>query len=171
MAKTSNKKLKLIVNNTQQTDKSKDCLSDCNNCFFTKCPRKLDYYPDLPCLLGKPQFTNKGNILKEPDCEWWINSAEDNYCFWSYIKRNSFTDGTMKPLKQSEIAKLFGCSSTKIYFILKEAVDKLKESEHLPLLAKFYEELDEQEVQDQTTYHPDIFTESSDLLSEIDPED
>lgn len=123
--------------------------------------------------MGKPEFTSKGNILKEPDCEWWINSPQDNYCFWSYIKRESFEDGTMRPLKQSEIAKFFGCSSTKIYFILKGAIEKLKTGGDVELLTQFYEESEEREHHDNSIYHPDMYgsSESSDILSDFEPED
>jgi hypothetical protein len=67
-----------------------------------------------------------GRITKEPENEWWIDSPEHGYCFWKFIQDKSTPDGKMEPMQQNEIAKYFGCSATKIHFILKQAIAKIK---------------------------------------------
>lgn len=129
------------------------CDSKCpkkNKCFFSECPRQLEYYPTEPCHMGKPKYGPKGNVPVDPECEWWINSEEDNYCWWTYLKRNTHPDGSMTPMMQSEIAKLFGCSCTKIHFILKQALHKLKDSGNLETFVEYYELLHKKESPDPT---------------------
>lgn len=96
--------------------------------FWNSCPRKLDYIPKEPCSQGKPTPLQNGRITSDPECEWWINSEKHGYCFWRYIRDKSKPDGSMKELLQSDLAVLFGCSSTKIHFILKEAMKELEEA-------------------------------------------
>lgn len=103
--------------------------------FWNTCPRKLDSLPDEPCGLGYESSKMRGNMT--PSCPWWVNSKEHNYCFWRWLKDKSTPDGKMDPLLQNEIAKLFGCSSTKVHFILKEALESLKKSEYLEILAEY----------------------------------
>ena len=99
---------------------------------------KLENFPTNPRLESIPNFTKSGKILNEPKDPWWINSKKDNYCFWSYVRKHSNKNGYMEPLLQSEIAKLFGCSSTKIHFILKEALEELKNDDNIELLEKIF---------------------------------
>lgn len=100
----------------------------CNiNNFWNSCPLQLEYLPTKVCHCGKPGFDKSGKIVKESKCEWWINSESHNYCFWRYINDKSDPDGFMNEMLQSDLAKLFGCSSTKIHFILKETMVELKE--------------------------------------------
>lgn len=68
----------------------------------------------------------QGRITKEPENPWWIDSPEHGYCFWRWLQDKSTPDGKMEPMQQGEIAKLFGCSATKIHFIIKEAIQKIK---------------------------------------------
>lgn len=104
--------------------------------FWNTCPKKLDYLPNEECDLGKASAEMKSDA--EPPCEWWVNSKEHHYCFWRYIQDVSLPDGRMDPLLQNEIAQLLGCSSTKIHFILKEGLEKLKKSEYLEILADYH---------------------------------
>ena len=90
--------------------------------------------------MGRPEKNEKGKLVKEPECPWWIDSEKDNYCFWRYLQNNSLPDGKMDSQLQNEIADKFACSSTKIHFILKEAVEKLKDSEYLDVLSDLAEE-------------------------------
>lgn len=94
--------------------------------FTSICPRKLDKLPKEPCSLGHPTFFEDERIDMEPHCDWWIASKESNFCFWKYLQLHSEEDGSMKELLQSELAKLFGCSSTKIHFMLKEALTEFE---------------------------------------------
>lgn len=112
-----------------------------------------EYFPKEPRPESIPTLNEAGKVVKEPEDEWWINSKKDKYCFWSYIKRNSHPDGKMEPLLQSEIAELFGCSSTKVHFILKEALENLLGSEHLQGLEDLFEEsqADAEDMTDSTS--------------------
>lgn len=96
--------------------------------------KNKEFFPSEPRPDSIPTFNKQGRVLQEPQDEWWINSKEHNYCFWSYLRDNSQPDGTMEPLLQSEIAELFGCSSTKVHFMLKEAMDKLMSEENMKIL-------------------------------------
>lgn len=100
---------------------------DAPNNFWNSCPLRLEYLPETECDLGKPILKNN-KVPEDPRCEWWINSKKHNYCFWKYINENSDYNGNMKELLQADLAKLFGCSSTKIHFVLKEAMFALKEA-------------------------------------------
>lgn len=93
-----------------------------------------EYFPTEPRPESIPTFNKHGRVLQEPQDEWWINSKEHNFCFWSYLREKSQPDGTMEPLLQSEIADLFGCSSTKVHFMLKEAMDKLMAEDNMQIL-------------------------------------
>ena len=109
--------------------------------FWNSCPRNLEALPTEECHLGKPEKNKKGKIVKEPDCEWWIDSAEHNYCFWNYVQANSAPDGRMDPMMQNDIAKMLGCSSTKIHFILKEALEKIRNGPYAYILEEFAQEI------------------------------
>lgn len=95
--------------------------------FWNTCPLELENLPQVTCNLGKPKIAKDGKVSVDPQCEWWINSPKHHYCFWKYIQEKSNPDGSMNELLQSDLAKLFGCSSTKIHFLLKEAMQQLKE--------------------------------------------
>lgn len=133
-----------------------DCKKNCKGCpslklveepknleevpersFWNSCPRNLEQLPQEPCHMGKPERNSKGRIVKEPECPWWIDSVEHNYCFWAYVRANSTPDGKMDPMMQNEIAKMLGCSSTKIHFILKEAIAKIKNGPYAYILEDF----------------------------------
>lgn len=103
--------------------------------FWNTCPKKLDFLPTEPCDLGKAASEMKTDA--SPPCEWWVNSKEHHYCFWRYIQDVGLPNGKMDPLLQNEIAGLLGCSSTKIHFILKEGLEKLKKSEYLDILSDY----------------------------------
>lgn len=109
-----------------------------SNNFWNTCPRNLELLPTTPCQMGRCQKNAKGTVVQEAACPWSIDSEEHNFCFWRYIQSSSTPDGKMEPLLQNEIAQLFGCSSTKIHFILKEAFKNLEKSEYLEILADFH---------------------------------
>lgn len=106
----------------------KKVLSEQKNNFWKACPRKLDYMPETPCNLGTPEKSKDNRIIKCPECPWWINSPDHNFCFWTFIKDKSNPDGSMKELVQSDLSKLFGWSSAKTHQILKESLEELKEA-------------------------------------------
>lgn len=93
-----------------------------------------EFFPTEPRLDSIPIINKQGRVVQEPKDEWWINSKEHHYCFWSWIRANSEPDGTFEPQLQSDIARLFGCSSTKVHFMIKEAMDKLMTEENLKVL-------------------------------------
>lgn len=97
-------------------------LQNANN-FWQCCPLNREYLPEEAC----PEGTSTSKS-EEPKCQWWIASAEHDYCFWRYIKDKSSPDGSMKELVQSELAALFGWSNTKTHFMLKQAMAELTEA-------------------------------------------
>jgi hypothetical protein len=98
-----------------------------------------EFFPTEPRVDSIPTFNKQGRVIAEPKDEWWINSEKHHFCFWTFIKERSQPDGTMEPLLQSEIAELFGCSSTKVHFMLKEALDHLTSEENMKLLQNLLE--------------------------------
>ena len=98
------------------------------NNYWNTCGIDAEFLPDAPCTDSTPEVDESGRVTKEPKNPWWINSKDHHYCFWKYVHEKSQPNGTMEPLLQAEIAQLFGCSSTKIHFMLKEALAKLRES-------------------------------------------
>lgn len=98
-----------------------------------------EYFPSEPRQESIPTFNKQGRVIHEPKDPWWINSEDHHFCFWTYIRDKSQSDGTMEPLLQSEIASLFGCSSTKVHFMLKEAMEKLMSDDNMKILQNLFE--------------------------------
>ena len=113
--------------------------------FFNSCPFKFEYMPEKPCPHGKVERNAEGKVVKEAACEWYIESKRDNYCFWNFVKRKSDPDGNMRPMLQSEIAEMFGCSPTKIHFIIKEAMQKLKDNGSLDYLRQLSDNIPDED--------------------------
>lgn len=88
-----------------------------------------EFFPNKPSTNSVPLFDDNGKVVKEPKNPWWINSKEDQYDFWIWLVNNTNPDGTMEGLQQSEIARLLGCSATKVHFIIKNAIEKLKQND------------------------------------------
>lgn len=98
------------------------------NHFWASCPRKLKEMPTEHCPKGRPKLTGADDrVVEEPECKWWINSPKHNYCFWRYIQDKSNPDGVMPELPQSELARLFGWSNTKMHLAVKDAMVELKD--------------------------------------------
>ena len=134
------KKLKLLT--------SPEPLESPNN-FWKVCPRKLDYLPESPCAKGCPVIVGKSRRVQEdPECPWWINSKEHNFCFWRYIHDQSSVDGVMNELVQSELAHLFGWSNTKTHFILKEAVEELTDALETYRAVELLKEIDDDDYRE-----------------------
>ncbi len=71
----------------------------------------------------------------------------------------------MEPLLQSEIAELFGCSSTKVHFMLKEALENLLQQENLEDLEELLEEAlkdDDLNLQNNQVFTTDMLNISED---------
>jgi len=96
---------------------------DTKNTFWNSCPRKLGYFPDSVCPLGKISAETRD---AEKGCPWFVNSEQDHYCFWTFIRRVSDKDGFMEPLLQHEMATLLNSSGAKLHASYKEAVEKMK---------------------------------------------
>lgn len=94
------------------------------NNFWSTCPLKSGYFPSAPCALGKYSAETKD---VEKGCPWYINSSEDNYCFWKWVRRVSNEDGFMEPLLQHEITTLLNYSGTKVHSAYREALEKLRQ--------------------------------------------
>jgi hypothetical protein len=90
--------------------------------FWNTCPLKLSYFPESSCDLGK--HASAENAFAS--CEWSINSPEDHYCFWTYVRKRSTSDGLMDPVSQVELAKLMNLPQLKMTQATKEALDALK---------------------------------------------
>lgn len=88
--------------------------------------------PEHKCQLRTCCLNIKNNkkIKSQDDaeCDWWINSPQHGFCFWTYVKDKSGPDGSMNELVQSEIAELMGWSNTKTHFMLKTAIQELVET-------------------------------------------
>lgn len=115
-------------------------LKSANN-FWRCCPISKEYLPETTCPEGSPNIV-KGKIADEPRCQWWLNSADHNYCFWRYLKDKSDADGMMRELVQSELAELFGWSNTKTHFMLKQAMVELTEALRIYGAADLLQDLD-----------------------------
>lgn len=116
-------------------------LKSANN-FWRCCPLAKQYLPESICTDGKPLTDVNGKIVDEPRCEWWINSATHQYCFWRYVKDKSDVNGVMKELVQSELAALFGWSNTKTHFMLKQAIEELTQALKIHGAMELLEDLD-----------------------------
>ena len=92
-------------------------------CFWNTCPLRAGFFPDKPCALGKASVEDKNS---KSSCEWHINSPEDNFCFWAWVRRNSDAEGIMAPLPQHAIRTLLNLSPSKINLIYKEALEKMQ---------------------------------------------
>jgi hypothetical protein len=90
--------------------------------FWLCCPRQLQYLPETACHLGKISAETR-----REECAWYVNSEQDHYCFWRWIRRVSDKDGFMEPLLQSEISALLGLSNSKINQHFNEALEKIKD--------------------------------------------
>lgn len=127
--------------------KKPEALKEPRN-YWNTVGKDKEFFPSEPRPDSVPTLNKAGKVIKDPTDPWWINSQKDNYCFWTYVRNNSNPDGTMEPLLQAEIAELFGCSSTKVHFMLKEALSNLFGQEHLEGL----EDLLEEALKDDTEY-------------------
>ena len=99
------------------------------NNFWSACPKNLEYFPQDPCSLGK-----KGS----DSCIWFINSEEDSFCFWAWVRRNSNESGGFDPLTQQEIAKLLNLTSVKIQNIFRETLLEIENSNEFDKLKELF---------------------------------
>jgi hypothetical protein len=90
--------------------------------------KNREFFHAKPNPNSVPLRDENGKIVKDPKNPWWIDSKDDQYDFWIWLDRNSNPDGSMDGLQQNEIAKLLGCSATKVHFIIKNAIEKLKDN-------------------------------------------
>ena len=90
--------------------------------FWNTCPRKLTSTPASICEEGK-----KSSLSEHQSCEWWIDSFDHNFCFWTYIKDHSRPGGSMKEHAQSEVSRLLKIPENRLHIICKEAEDALHE--------------------------------------------
>jgi hypothetical protein len=82
---------------------------------------------------------------------WSITDPKYNYCFWQFIKANSYPDGWMNPLSQAQTAKMLGVSTTAIHIIEREAIEKLKKGPYSEVLAQFEIQGDGEDAYDTYT--------------------
>jgi hypothetical protein len=107
--------------------------------FWKDCPRQLEFYPETACPLGKQAVEIKGDLAKKEEfCTWYINSEEDHYCFWVWLKRVSNKDGFFEPLLVQQMAKLLKCSSNKFQIVFKNAFASLEDLEEFQELKSYY---------------------------------
>lgn len=108
-----------------------------NRSFWNSCPQKLGYFPETACPLGKYSAETKDT---EKGCPWYVNSEQDNYCFWKWVRRVSNEEGFMEPLLQHEISELLCMSTTKIHASFKEALEIIQEYEEFEDLRDYFGE-------------------------------
>ena len=104
--------------------------------FWVTCPRKLEYFPTSACLVGKAGVDARAK--GEPPCAWFINSEEDKYCYWKWIRRVSDNQGTFQPLLQKEITALLKMPSAKINESFERGLTELQEHEEFQRLKDLY---------------------------------
>jgi hypothetical protein len=110
--------------NQRQKDAVRGELNPTNSC--QDCPKKPNINDESLCNKGLEKINTSDN--KESDnleCDWWVNSPDHNNCFWTFIKDKSSPEGVMQELVQSDLANLFGWSTTKTHFVLKQAIEEL----------------------------------------------
>lgn len=117
--------------------------------------KNLEYFPTEPRANSTPTLNKQGRVIQEPKDDWWINSKKHQYCFWTYLRDKSQPDGTMEPLLQSEISELFGCSSTKIHFMLREAMGRLTIPENMEILQNLFDLTEDDPGEDNIAYRID----------------
>lgn len=114
--------------------------------------KNKEFFPTEPTPDSLPTLNKHGRVLAEPKNEWWVNSKDHHYCFWTYLRDKSQLDGTMEPLLQSEIARLMGCSVTKLHFLLKEAMSKLEAPENMKILISLNELAEPEPTEEDAGY-------------------
>lgn len=104
--------------------------------FWNTCPLKAESLPETPCETGRESCKK----LEQHPCPWAIDSAEDNFCFWVWLRRRSDADGNMQPLKQDDCAKLLNWSSTRVHFTTKAAIQSVKGGKFASVLATLHKD-------------------------------
>jgi len=138
-------------------------MSNSANRFCAACPRKLSKIPDEPCPRALEriyaQQSDAGRSKSDPDalpgCPWALNSAEFNYCFWSYATQLD------EPVPDREICNLLGISQQMLDKTLKSAISKLQDLRGTDVMDGFVEtvmEIAAQQNPDNTVYLPDSYS-------------
>ena len=99
----------------------------------SRCPRKLEDYPDEWCslaVLRLKALRNAGKELTEeeeakcPGCQWAVAHQLSSYCFFKYAK--DYLDG--KAISDIEIASLNSISTDTVKKVEKKALNAVKNS-------------------------------------------
>lgn len=127
MKKTHKKPtLELVVSHKEEKKEEPKSLKELPvHSFWNTCGETQEGFP---CKVCKEEKVGH---------EWSINSPEHNNCFWEYVAEQSYPDGYMNPLSQSETAELMGCSPTSVHMLEKSAIEKLKKSPYFELLRDY----------------------------------
>lgn len=75
---------------------------------------------------------------KNPDCDWFVNSAEYNYCFW-----NMLGDINGYQMSEKEICQLLCITPKEMQESLDSAINKIRGNLDSPEMALFIEALQE----------------------------
>jgi hypothetical protein len=139
--------------------------------FCDACPRKLSQPPDTPCpmalesiylLQTSPKTVNEDNL----PCPWYINSAEDGYCFFNYVKKID-----QDPISDKDICRLLLIDQQTLEKTFQSAIQKLKNlkdsTEITELIDSVREKLSTMEL-DNTIYLPDRYIEPKETEEEGD---
>lgn len=139
-----------------QQDESRNFWNTCyqNGCTPEACEKRV------------PQKDENGKIQNDPECPWWIDSPEHNYDFWNFVRDRSDESGNMDFLYHYQIADYFGCSATKIHFILKEALEKLRNQGQIT--DEFYDLYMEEAERDYVLHKNDAIEDDTDWTKESD---
>ena len=109
----------------------------------SRCPRKLEDYPDEWCslaVLRLKALRNAGRELTEeeetkcPGCQWAIAHQLSSYCFFKYAK--DYLDG--KAISDIEIASLNSISVDTVKKVEKKALNTVKESDVIQRIKDAY---------------------------------
>ena len=132
--------------------------------FRETCLRKLKNLPKSPCPMARLRLELVAKGKRESEdlagCPWACTSAQDGYCFWSFVDRFDFAH-----METKEIAEMLSLSPAQVLKAEEEAIQKLKADGNLAiikLMAQTAQELDRRN-HDNSVY----MTESS-TVSELE---
>lgn len=109
-------------------------MSDLDNRFKTKCPRKLDELPQGWCSLAVLRLKSIRALDREPSeleesklpgCPWAINNQTSGYCWFKYESKNM----PDTPPADVEIAAMLNIQPDTVKSTFESAMSKLKNAD------------------------------------------
>lgn len=139
-------------------------MTDRPSKFCATCPRRLDSPPGSPCPLAlerihaqQAESDPKRAAEVTVGCDWAINSAEHNYCFWNM--NQTLQDD---PKTDREICELLGITPAVLARTWAGVLTKMRANRDSPEMREWIEAVLERAAvlsMDLTVYLPDNFSE------------